>query len=566
MGLEIASTLLLTYFGAQAIGRLADALSGGASTEKEIITSLALSTTFILLSKIAWAFLTYLERVSYYSLTRWAEIQYKEKLSEIDTEYLENRKFMDQANKVNDRLEWAISAFNINVFLFIHEIVKLVSIVYFVAQAIWWAIPLIIAMSIPNFLANTKASKLKWGIWQKKGSEYHTYYGITWLFRRQADLQEIKILNSSKYLLKNVAEKLLLKFNNEQVKAIRKFLPVSLLSTLIESSGVLVISIWLLKRTLDGALTLTSFSFLTGLVDRFNGTMQQFLGTMTRMYEQSQYIEDFYSILATEPKLKKPDTGHKIPSSSVPRVEFVNVSFKYPGTEKYIFRGLNLTIESGQDVALVGPNGAGKTTIIKLLLRLYDPTSGSILINGVDLKQVDIETWYENISAMLQHFNHYPLTLQDNIKLGRKQKKSKEQLQYAIKMAGLESMINEAPKGLSTYLDPAFEDSIEPSGGQWQRVALARSFYRQTNMLILDEPTSAIDSVAEAEIFDRIFKEHQTGRTTLIISHRFNTVRNADVIYVLDKGKVVEKGSHDELLINKSTYKKMFDAQAKGYK
>ena len=247
------------------------------------------------------------------------------------------------------------------------------------------------------------------------------------------------------------------------------------------------------------------------------------------------------------------------------KIEFKNVWFKYPGTDRWIFENLNLVIEPGEHFALVGENGVGKTTLVKLLLRFYDVNEGSIQVNGVNLKDLNLNSWYSQLGTLFQDFNGYPLDIKNNITISQPGKVDDERLTIAIKESGVDEIVKKMPYGLETVLDSSFKKGIEPSGGQWQRVALARAFYRNPNVLILDEPTAAIDAKAEYTIFNSIFK-NQKQKSAIIISHRFSTVRRADKIIVLNKGKIVEQGSHIELMKANGLYKEMFDRQAEGYK
>jgi ATP-binding cassette subfamily B protein len=255
-----------------------------------------------------------------------------------------------------------------------------------------------------------------------------------------------------------------------------------------------------------------------------------------------------------------------LPKNSTPHITFKNVSFTYPGQIAAVFENLNLEIKAGEHIALVGENGAGKSTLIKLLLRFYLPTSGQILVDGQDLQAITIESWYVQLATLFQDFNQYPLSIAENIEIGRSnQKVDTTLLQKASKFGSVDELVKGYKHGWETVLDSSFEKGVEPSGGQWQRVALARAFYRNANMIILDEPTSAIDAKAEYDIFNNIFK-HYKDKTALIVSHRFSTVRRADRIVVLDSGKIIEQGSHKELMRKGGLYHELFSKQAEGYK
>jgi ATP-binding cassette, subfamily B, bacterial len=250
-----------------------------------------------------------------------------------------------------------------------------------------------------------------------------------------------------------------------------------------------------------------------------------------------------------------------------PRIEFEHVSFSYPGNKRQVLKDVSLVLEPGEDLAIVGANGAGKTTLVKLLLRLYDPSKGRILINGQDLRELDLMTWYRQIGALFQDFNRYDaLSVKDNIVMGRVDAPArKERLEKAAHEAGTDRFIKGYVAGYEQILNRSYKNGIEPSGGQWQRIALARAFYRQAQVLILDEPTSAIDAKGEFEVFRKIAAT-QKRKTTIIISHRFSTVRNANKIVVLEHGTITESGSHQELVALRGRYHELFELQAAGYR
>ena len=223
-------------------------------------------------------------------------------------------------------------------------------------------------------------------------------------------------------------------------------------------------------------------------------------------------------------------------------------------------------VTPGEKIALVGENGAGKSTLVKLLLRFYDATDGEILINGINIKNLDLNQWHKHIGALFQDFIKYQFTFKENVIFGNLEKKDDmKALQDALKQSGAESYLADLPNGLDQIVGKTFEEGVDLSGGQWQKLALARAFFRDAPFLILDEPTSAIDAKAEFEIFENVQKL-QKDKTVIIISHRFSTVRTADRILVLDEGKIIEEGSHEKLMNEKGVYAELFEIQAQGYK
>ena len=294
---------------------------------------------------------------------------------------------------------------------------------------------------------------------------------------------------------------------------------------------------------------------------------QAILEMYSSMMMRTQMLEKFYEFLDYKPSITSPMETKPLPDSPTPPIiEFQNVSFRYPKTDRDILKNFNMAIQGGEKIALVGENGAGKTTIIKLLLRFYDVTEGEILINGINIKELDLEEWHKQVGVLFQDFIKYQFTFKENVYYGKLDEKNNEDLlKTAITKSGADKYLDSLPDGINQVVGKMFDGGIDLSGGQWQKLALARAFFRNAPILILDEPTSAIDAKAEYEIFENVQKL-QKDKTVLIISHRFSTVRNADRILVLEEGKFIEEGSHEKLMKEKGLYAELFEIQAKGYK
>jgi len=255
----------------------------------------------------------------------------------------------------------------------------------------------------------------------------------------------------------------------------------------------------------------------------------------------------------------------KLDNKSVPKIEFKNVSFKYPGSDRFVFENINLIINSSEEIAIVGENGAGKSTLIKLLCCFYYPTSGTILIDGIDSRKVNLKSWYRHLAFLTQEFNNFNnMTLAENVTIGDPNKKIKRKnILNALENADARFW-KKYKRGIETPMSQRYGGE-EPSWGQWQKISIARIFYRNSSVMILDEPTASIDALSESKIFDKLYSEVK-NKTLIIVSHRFSTVRNAQRIIVLSKGKIAEQGSHEELLaIKNGIYAKSFKLQAKGY-
>ena len=261
--------------------------------------------------------------------------------------------------------------------------------------------------------------------------------------------------------------------------------------------------------------------------------------------------------------IKAPKNPVSLGEIKPPKIEFKNVSFNYQGGAK-VLDDVSFVIEPGESVALVGHNGAGKTTIVKLLCRFYDVTGGEILINGIGIKKLDLTSYYKFLGTLFQEFVQYHFTVRENIFLGAPGKNDEAAMHEAARKSGADEFIDRLPKKYDQMLGKEFEGGEELSGGQWQKLAIARAFYEEPPVLILDEPTSAIDAEAEYEIFSNLEKQYK-NKTLVLVSHRFSTVRNAQKIVVLEHGKIIETGTHAELMNRQGEYAKLFTIQAKGY-
>ena len=319
-------------------------------------------------------------------------------------------------------------------------------------------------------------------------------------------------------------------------------------------------------RTVLGDFTIGDLTFLSASFRRLRNLLENLLIGFSNVAGQALYLDDLFSFFEIRPEIQTPEKPAVFPRPLQSGIVFEDVGFRYPGAERWAVRHLNFTLRAGEVLALVGENGAGKTTLVKLLARLYDPDEGRILLDGRDLGEYSLEELRANIGVIFQDFVRYYLTASDNIAVGR----IEARLDHArIADAAQRSLANEViaklPKGYDQMLGKLFKSGIDLSGGEWQKIAIARAYMRDAQLLILDEPTAALDARAEYQVFER-FKELAAGKTAVIISHRFSTVRMADRIIVLDNGCIEESGTHAELLAARGHYAELFELQAAGYR
>lgn len=318
-------------------------------------------------------------------------------------------------------------------------------------------------------------------------------------------------------------------------------------------------------QTLHGTLLVGSLLLAFSVYRSFVGTSQQFFGDFSQLQEQARFAKYWFDIFSIKPKIMSVSNALRPVWDTPPGIEFKNISFAYPGTKKMVLKNISFTINSGEKLAFVGLNGAGKTTLIKILCRVYDPTKGQVLIDGIDLKNIDLELWREYLGVLFQDFNNYQMTVREAIAISRPNEPiDDDRVRFAAQLSGAEDFIKELPKKYNQLLWKGFKDGVELSKGQFQRMAVARIFYRDALISVLDEPTSAIDAVAEEKIFE-VLETKMEGKTVVLISHRFSTVKNADKIAVIEHGELKELGNHKELMEKNGRYAELYTMQAKRY-
>jgi ABC-type multidrug transport system fused ATPase/permease subunit len=517
---------------------------------------------------LLWEVFDYVNKMSWYTWHEYMYVEIPKKISSLDVQMFEDPKFKDLLNKVDNGYEHRPADFAEKILWTINQGIQVIASIAIIASFNIILLPIILISLLPGIYFQLKAGKTAWGIWDAKGNVSRMAWSNAWYLRNENYIKEIKIFRLREYIL-NIIDTLFKDFQSGFRKNERILTIQSLFTGILETSTNICIQFWLLSRVLnrDSGFGVGDFTFINNSIDRLTEGLRNFLRNIARLYEDNLYMSDIYKLLDTETKIISKENAITLPKDNVPSIEFRNVSFIYPGTEKKIFDNLNIEIKSGEDIAIVGENGAGKTTFIKLLLRFYDVTGGEILINGVNIKDIDLDSYYKHIGVLFQDFNKYYFPVKENIAVGDTERElNLDEVIQKSKQAGSHDFISEYKHKYDQLLDRDFKKGTEPSGGQWQRIALARAFYRNASILILDEPTSAIDAKGEYEIFKEIEKV-QKEKTTIIISHRFSTVRNADKIYVIERGRIIEKGSHEDLMkVKDGKYKMMFDLQAEGYK
>lgn len=421
---------------------------------------------------------------------------------------------------------------------------------------------LYIVVIIIESLTNQKFIRKLWILSRDTTEERRKTATATNLLVEPAPLKELILSGGDKYLANKInlyLQKVVSEFREIRTSWSYWKIVNRSLDSLVFGYGIYEV----LKRVINKVITVGQFTFEVRSLRIFADNLNQIAGNLVDLRESTVKMIDVYDIFS---KYNTEEDGDKRLKSGSPKIVLDSVYFKYPNGVKPVFNDLNLVINPGEKIAIVGENGAGKTTLIKIICRLYRTNKGKVLIGGFDINDLKINDWYEKIGVLFQDYNAYGhLTVKENIEIDSFNKIVTDiSIREVLKKADALKFVEKYKNGIDQILSERYKGGIRPSTGQWQKIAIARVFHRDSPVLILDEPTASIDAVAEAAIFDNIYK-FAKDKTVIIISHRFSTVRNADRIIVLDKGKIVEQGSHEELLKNEGKYAKAFKLQAKGY-
>jgi ATP-binding cassette subfamily B protein len=444
-------------------------------------------------------------------------------------------------------------------------LVTLASLAAGVAAFTPWLVVLIALALVPALLNEWHFTKAGYRLAWLRSPERRRLDYLRYLGASVETAKEVKLFGLSGYvtdLYATVARRLLAENRSLATARAGWGFAFASLGTLAYYAAYAVI-VW---RTVAGSFSVGDLAFLAGAFQRLRGGIEGLLLGFTQITGQAQYLDDFYSFFAIRPQIRAPARPLPIPSPIRDGLVFEDVGYRYPGTQAWALRGLSFAIRAGETVALVGGNGAGKTTIVKLMTRLYDPHEGRVLLDGVPLPAYDLDELRARIGAIFQDFVRFDLTAGENVAVGRIEAAADADRIAAAAARGLAApVIERLPEGYAQPLGKRFAGGLDLSGGEWQKVALSRAYMREAEILILDEPTAALDAQAEHDVFAR-FRELSAGRTAVLISHRFSTVRMADRILVLEGGRLLEEGSHAALMARGGRYAELFTLQAEGYR
>src|SRR5690242_15908832 len=448
------------------------------------------------------------------------------------------------------------------------QIQDLVTIVSFAAGLIVyapWLIALLAVALVPAFVGEAHFNAQSYSLNYERTAQRREIDYVRQTAASVETAKEVKIFGLNRFLIDRYRQLAGDFYLANRTLALRRAGWGGLLAA-VGTIAYYVAYAYIVWRTLHGEFTIGDLTFLSGSFRRLRTLLENMLIGFSQVAGQALYLDDLFSFFEITPEIVSPPNPLPFPVPLREGVRFEGVGFRYPGAERWAVRDLNFTLRVGEVLALVGENGAGKTTVVKLLARLYDPDEGRILLDGHDLRQYDLFALRSNIGVIFQDFVRYHLTAAENIAVGRiEAREDRARIAAAAKQSLADDLIERLPQGYDQIIGKRFRTGVDLSGGEWQKIAIARAYMRDAQLLILDEPTAALDARAEFEVFQR-FKELSKGKTAVLISHRFSSVRMADRIFVLADGQVQAAGTHEELLARPGLYAELFELQAAGYR
>ena len=485
------------------------------------------------------------------------------KTSEIDMSQLEDSEFYDKLERARQQTQGRVGLMS-NA---LGQAQSVISIATLIAGLIYFEPLLIVLLAlsiIPLFINEIRFSGQQYSLSRSWTTERRELDYLRYIGANDKTAKEIKLFGLTDFIAT--------RFRNlsEQYYSINKSITVkrSIYSALFNILGVICYYgayIVIIRSVLLGEITIGELTFLSASFNRLRNNLQTFFSNFTRITESALYLKDYFDFV----DLIIPDQDKnflELPTEIKIGFELQDVHFGYPGSDTEVLKGVSFELRAGEKMAFVGQNGAGKTTLIKLMLRFYEPTQGAILLDGININQYNKAEFQQMFGVIFQDFFRYEFTLRENIAVGDiLAVKDDQRIDNAAQLSLATEVIKDLQDGYETQLGKRFKKGQELSGGQWQKVALARAYMKDAMVMVLDEPTSALDAKAEYEVFER-FIDLTKGKTSIIISHRFSTVRMADRILVLENGRILELGTHEELMKAPRLYAELFDLQAQGYK
>ena len=496
--------------------------------------------------------------------TNATSVRLMEHAATLDLEDFEDSELQDQLDRARRQTTGRMTLMN-QLFGQAQDLVTIISFAAGLVVYAPWLIALLILALVPAFLGEAHFNSLGYSLDWVRTPERREIDYVRQTGASVETAKEVKIFGLNAFLIERYRQLADALYLDNRRLAIRRAGWGALL-TALGTVGYYVAYAFIVWRTLSGRFSIGDLTFLAGSFLRLRTLLEGLLIGFSQMAGQALYLDDLFSFFEIAPEIVSPADPFPFPMPIRDGFAFESVGFRYPGAERWAVRDLSFSLRAGEVLALVGENGAGKTTLVKLLARLYDPDEGRILLDGRDLREYDLEALRSNIGVIFQDFVRYHLTAAENIAVGRiEARDDRARIEGAAERSLADEVIAKLPAGYEQRIGKRFRTGVDLSGGEWQKVAIARAYMRDAQVLILDEPTAALDARSEFEVFQR-FKELSEGKTAVLISHRFSSVRMADRILVLADGKVEAMGTHEELLAAGGRYAELFELQAAGYR
>ena len=552
------------YLGAVLVDRIAAAQIQAQSFESVIYIVVGLWITFIVQRGVG-SYIGYGRNLYVRRVELEAERRLLEKAATVDLGHFDNSNWHDRLARAKRDVNWRPGDLTWSIMLLSGNLVTIILMAGLLASLHYILVILALAAAFLALLLESRVTSKLYAYFYKETPEERErqYFGD--LLVQPKTTKEVRAFVIADYLLgryKKLSEDLF----TQRMKMYRLGSRMSYVTGVVTGTVLALAYVFVAWKGISGQMNPGSVVLVIGAFTSVSGTLGNISSTFVSVDQHTTFLEDYFSFLAIEPLVKNPAQPKKLSDGQIAGIKFENISFTYPGGTEPALDGLNLDIRPGELLALVGENGAGKSTLIKLLLRFYDTQHGSVRIGGIDVKEMEPKDLRSRVGVLFQDYATYELSVRENVVMGRPTDHYDDQrIMNALRDSRSEWLVKKMPNGLDSKVGRLFEGGHDLSGGEWQRLALARIMYRNADIWILDEPTSSLDPEAEAAIFAEL-KQNLKGRIGIVISHRFSTVRIADRIAVIDDGRVTELGTHEELVSAGKRYAQLFELQASGYR
>ncbi len=484
---------------------------------------------------------------------------------DLDLSYFENAEYYDKLQNARREADWRGLQIVNGGFYLIQNVITLVSFGALLLRFSPWLALILFAATIPAFIAQSRYAEISFRVLSWRAPEARKLSYLEYLLTDYDSVKEIRLFGLGEPLLGRYAN-LFWTFLQQDQSIAQKRSFASFGWGLLATLSYYAAYAWIVFNAVGNLITLGDMTLYLGIFRGSQGTFEAIFNGLSELYENGLFMSNLFTFLELKPQMVVAARPLPVPREITQGIELRHVAFKYAGHDEWALHDVNLKINPGEKIALVGPNGAGKTTLIKLLTRLYDPTEGQVLLDGIDLREFDLSELRQRIGVIFQDFVRYHLPAAENIGFGQIEAlDDRPRIVRAAEKSGAHPLITTLPDGYETTLGRWFSKGRDLSGGEWQKIALARAFMRDCRVLVLDEPTAALDAENELKVFQQ-FRALAEDKMAVLISHRFSTVRMADRIFVIDQGQLTEQGTHAELLARRGTYARLFTLQAESYR